>query len=121
MMYLSPDNISNNPINLIIAIIPFAYIFSPQVILPMFTVVLVCFLFYNFSQRISSFAAEVVGGASLGGLTSIQPTQIFDSVASVTKKAAIAMIKSGGNPAAAAANAAKEEGVNRATDGGPGK
>ncbi len=87
LMYFDFTNILKGPVDIIVAKVPGGF-FDPRVLVPVFMMLLVCFLFYSFAQKISGFAAEVVGGPDLGRLTVIGPTLLFDMLASAAANAA---------------------------------
>jgi hypothetical protein len=59
---------------------------NPLLIVPLFTLVLCVFLFYNFVQNIGGFAAELTGGPNLQRLTAVSATALFDTMMKASVK-----------------------------------
>jgi type IV secretion system protein VirB6 len=93
LMYFDFTNILKGPVDIIVAKVPGGF-FDPRVLVPVFMMLLVCFLFYSFAQKISGFAAEVVGGPDLGKLTVIGPTLLFDMLVNQAENATKGAAKS---------------------------
>jgi type IV secretory pathway VirB6-like protein len=55
------------------------YIFDPQIMVPLFTATLFCFLFYFMAQNITEFAQELVGGPNLSDFSGIKSNSVFNA------------------------------------------
>ncbi len=55
------------------------YIFNANIMVPLFTATLFCFLFYFMAQNITEFAQELVGGPNLSDFSGIKSNSVFNA------------------------------------------